>query len=254
MTCACAVPVRHVEHCMGTVFTIDVRSPGVPHRAVEEVVAWLHHVDAVFSTYRADSEVSRLGRGELALDSCSSDVRTVLARCAELAAETGGYFSARAGGGLDPSGYVKGWAIERASDLLRAAGSTNHSVNGGGDVQCVGWAAPGRPWRIGVAHPLDRTALAGVVEGAPGADLAIATSGTAERGDHVLDPHTGQPPRGLASVTVVGTRLAAVDAYATAAFAMGTSAVDWLSGRPDLRSQVVHADGRAWSSPGFAAA
>lgn len=234
---------------MGTVFTLDVRAPGVPARAVDGAVAWLHRVDAVFSTYRPDSEVSRLGRGELALDSCSADVRAVLARCAELSAETGGFFSARPGGTLDPSGYVKGWAIERASELLRAAGSTNHCVNGGGDVQCVGEAAPGRPWRIGITHPARPGDLAGIVAGAAGADLAVATSGTAERGAHVLDPHTGRPPEGLLSVTVIGTRLADVDAYATAAFAMGTGALAWLAGRPDLRAQVVLADGTTRAVP-----
>lgn len=252
MTAPTAAPVRHVEHVMGTVFTLDVREPGVPAAAVAEVVTWLHAVDATFSTYRADSEVSRLGRAELALDSCSDDVRAVLARCAQLSDETGGYFSARPGGGLDPSGYVKGWAIERASDLLRAAGSRNHSVNGGGDVQCIGSPEPGRPWRIGIAHPLRPGALSAVVAGAPGQDLAVATSGTAERGAHVLDPHTGRPPQGLASVTVVGRRAADVDAYATAAFAMGLGALVWLAGRTDLHSRVVLADGRSWSSPGFA--
>lgn len=228
MATATAVPQRHVEHCMGTVFSIDVRPPGVAAEAVREVVEWLHGVDAAFSTYRADSEISRLQRGELTLAACAPEVRDVLARCDELSDETDGFFDARYAGALDPSGYVKGWAIERAGDLLEAAGSVNHCINGGGDVQCLGNAAPGRPWRVGVTDPLRPGRLLGT---ATGNRLAVATSGTAERGTHLVDPHSGHRPTTFASITVIGTRLADVDAYATAAFAMGERAADWLRAR-----------------------
>ncbi len=95
------------------------------------------------------------------------------------------------GGTLDPSGYVKGWAIQTASDILLAGGSTNHSVNGGGDVQCVGDSAPGQPWRNGVTHPQRPGDLVA------GSGIAVATSGTSERGHHVLNPHTQRAPLGL---------------------------------------------------------
>ena len=244
-----AVMRRHVEPCMGTVFSFALRGPGADDSAVREVCDWLHWVDEVFSTYSDGSQISRLGRGELATADCAPEVGWILARCAELEQETDGYFSATASGSLDPSGLVKGWAIERASDMLTERGSANHSVNGGGDVQCAGDAADGRPWSIGVTDPFRRDQLVAVVSGT---DLAIATSGVAERGEHIVDPHTGLPPGGLASVTVVGTRLAVVDAYATAAFAMGESCVDWLSGL-EVRSFVVRSDGTTWASPGFSA-
>lgn len=230
---------------MGTVFTFDVRAPGVPEAVLDDAVRLLHEIDATFSTYRADSEISRLARGELTPTECSADVREVLDRCAELTADTDGYFSAYAAGSLDPSGYVKGWAIEQASDLLVAAGSENHCVNGGGDMQCVGGAGAGRPWRMGVAHPLRVHELVATVVGC---DLAIATSGIAERGAHVLDPHTATPPRGLASVTVVGARIGLVDAYATAAFAMGERARGWLEALPGHYGFGVDSDGTAWST------
>jgi thiamine biosynthesis lipoprotein len=230
---------------MGTVFSIDVRAPGVHPEAVREVVRWLHWVDATFSTYRADSEISRLRQGTLTLGDCAPEVGEVLRRCAELAEETDGYFDCRYAGVLDPTGYVKGWAIERASDLLAAAGSVNHCVNGGGDVQCVGAAAPGRPWRIGIADPLHPGRLLGSVEGER---LAVATSGTAERGRHIVDPHGGRAVDRYASVTVSGTHLAEVDAYATAAFAMGERAAGWLRGRA-LSALLVDADGTTSSTP-----
>lgn len=240
------VPQRRVEPCMGTVFSIDVRRPGVDGSALDAAISWLHWVDNTFSTYRPSSEVSRLARGELSRVDCSPEVRNVLDRCQEMTEETSGYFSVHATGSFDPSGYVKGWAVETVSEMLRAAGSANHCVNGGGDIQCAGEARPGQPWRIGIADPHDRQNLVGA---AVGTDLAVATSGTAERGDHISNPFARGRRTGLASVTLVGRRLARIDAYATAAFAMGEAAPDWIASRPDVSGLVVFADGRTWVTP-----
>jgi thiamine biosynthesis lipoprotein len=213
---------------MGTVFSFDVRSPGIEGSALDGVVAWLHVMDQVFSTYRSDSDISRLRRDEITVPECAPEVAEALARCAELRDETDGYFDCGAGLDLDPSGYVKGWAIEQASVRLRAAGSVNHCIVGGGDVQCAGRAEADRPWGVAIADPLHRGEVIATVSGV---DLAVATSGTAERGAHIVDPHTGTHPDALASLTVVGRRLADIDAYATAAFAMGARAADWLAAR-----------------------
>ncbi|MER7505199.1 FAD:protein FMN transferase [Nonomuraea pusilla] len=242
--------MRHAEHVMGTVFSFDIRDgePEEAARALGEAVAWLHRVDAVFSTYRPDSPVSRLGRGEIGLAACPPEVAEVLALCEEAERATGGYFTARPGGALDPSGLVKGWAIERASALLDAAGLRRHSVNGGGDVQLGDRPAPGRPWRVGIAHPLRPGAVATVVAGG---GLAVATSGVAERGAHIVDPHTGAPAAALASLTLVGSRLTAVDAYATAAFAMGGAARDWVEAADGLEAFAMTPTGETWQTTGF---
>jgi len=233
----------HVEHTMGTVFSVDVRDPGSWAPAIAEVVAWLHRVDGVFSTYRAGTDISRIRRGELAVADADPLVSEVLGRCAGLAGETGGWFTAHwRGGGPDPTGLVKGWAAERASDLLRGHGSRNHAVNGGGDVQTAGESAPGRPWRIGIVDPFDRTRVLSVVTGR---DVAVATSGGAERGPHIVDPRTGAPAAGLASVTMIGPSLTRADAYATAAFAMGPQARPWADQRPGYQAVIVTLDGRA---------
>ena len=241
-------PLVHVEHVMGTVVSFDVRlaeeSERAPMRAaVADAVSWLHRVDDVFSTYRHDSQVSRLDRGELRLADCDGDVAEVLELCAQVGRESGGYFSATFGGKLDPTGLVKGWAVQRASERLSSAGSAHHIVNGGGDIQAVGGSAPGVPWQIGIAHPLERGALASVVQLTDG---AVATSGTAERGTHVLDPFTGQPAVALASVTVVGRDLIRSDAYATAAIAMGDGARGWLESCAGYEGFAVAADGLGW--------
>ncbi len=241
--------IRLVEHAMGTVFSFDVRSEDdAAAEAVAEAVAWLHRVDEIFSTYRPQSSVSRLGRGETCLTECPPEVAGVLELCDEVGRASHGYFTAYPGGRLDPSALVKGWAIERASFILRRAGATNHCVNGGGDIQLAGLAAPGRPWRVGIAHPLRRGELATVVTGS---DLAVATSGTAERGAHIVDPHTGRPATDLVSITLVGENLTMTDAYATAAFAMGDAAREWVEQFDGLEAFAVTASGATWRTARF---
>jgi thiamine biosynthesis lipoprotein len=226
-----------VRHIMGMPIEIDVRDAAVD---VEPAFAWLRRADELFSTYRADSEISRLDRGELLLSECAPEVDEVLTRCLALRRETGGYFDVRAGGTLDPSGLVKGWAVAGAADRL---GARRLFINAGGDV-----ATRGGPWRIGIRHPVERAQLAAVLEVS---DLAVATSGEYERGRHVLDPHTGRPPEGLLSVTIVGPDLATADAYATAAFAMGADGPAWAATLDGYEALCITSDHRVLSTPGL---
>ncbi|MEV7856390.1 FAD:protein FMN transferase [Streptomyces sp. NPDC088183] len=246
-----ATGLRHVEHVMGTVFSFDIRDKPTPaiHRALAAAVRQLHRVDAVFSTYRPDSHISRLDHGEIHLAECPPEVREVMSLCAQAAHVTGGWFSVVPAGTLDPSGLVKGWATEAASQLLYEAGARHTCVNGGGDLQLRGQAAPGTPWRIGIAHPLRPGELATVVTA--GHDLAVATSGTAERGAHILNPHTGTPATTFASLTLIGPRLTPTDTYATAAFARGDGARKWLETLDGYEALAVLPDGQEWRTPGF---
>ena len=233
---------------MGTVVSFDV--PDWAGQVVDGAVRWLHWVDTTFSPYLQDSDVSRFGRGSVPLSECAPELAEVLAACADVSARSGGYFTVRPGGRFDPSGYVKGWAIERAAAMLTAAGSAEHSVNGGGDIQCVGDRGVGQPWRVGIADPLRPGALALVVVGQ---DFAVATSGVAERGPHIVDPHTGQPATGLVSITVVGATLAVTDAYATAAFAMGPAARDWVESLDGYEAFAITPGGLTWQTSGLGA-
>jgi len=234
---------------MGTVFTIDVRAPVAAASAaasvVDEVAAWLHHVDATFSTYRPDSVVSELAAGRVKPADCPAEVTDVLAACERYRATTDGYFDCRYAGRFDPSGYVKGWAIEQASKLLEQRGAVNHCVNGGGDVQCAGNPEPGQQWTVGIVDPHDRSRVLATVSGER---LAVATSGPAERGGHIVDPHSGDRPTAWSSITVVGTRLAEVDVFATAAVAMGPLAAGWLR-KHGLRALLVRPDGSVIITP-----
>lgn len=245
-----------VQQVMGTAVSIDVRDGLAPREldaALNAAFAWLAWVDDTFSTYRPASQISRLGRGEVALADCDPRVGEVLALCEELRVATEGFFDVRAapGGALDPSGLVKGWSVQLASDLLAARGSLNHCINAGGDVVVRGGpGVAGSRWHVGIVHPLQPQSITTVVAVS---DAAVATSGTYERGSHVFDPHTHQPASGLASVTVVGPSLTLADAYATAALAMGPDATVWLSGLEGYESYVVDAGGFAWWSSGFRA-
>jgi thiamine biosynthesis lipoprotein len=236
---------------MGTVFSFDVRAAEEDpvHAALTSAVRWLHRVDEVFSTHRPESQISRLARGELALPQCDPDVREVLRLCENAERRSGGSFSAHYAGRLDPTGLVKGWAVERAARLITEAGADAVCINGGGDIQLHGEPTPGRPWRVGVSHPLRPGTLATVVEGG---NLAVATSGPAERGCHILNPRTGAPPTsGLASVTVVCPGLTDADAWATAAFVKGPAARDWLEELPEAEAFAITTDSRTWSTSGW---
>jgi thiamine biosynthesis lipoprotein len=242
--------VRRVEFVMGMPIVVDLRDEPVDEQALDQLFDWLRLVDATFSTYKEDSEISRLNRGELALADANSDVREVLARCDELLEETGGYFDARFdGGSVDPSGLVKGWSVDRAAAILNDAGLRNYAINAGGDIRLRGGALPDTAWRVGIQHPGVREGVAAIVEGD---DLAVATSGEYARGQHVLDPHTGRPPSGVLSVTITGPDLATADAYATAAFAMGADrAPPWTARLRGYEAMTILADERVLSTPGF---
>ncbi|MFF8194309.1 FAD:protein FMN transferase [Streptomyces bobili] len=249
--------VRHAEEVMGTVFSFDVRGgqPRAVRAALDEAVAGLHRVNEVFSTYREDSQVSRLVRGELTVEECDPEVAEVLALGAEAERASEGWFSMRyQGGRLDPTGIVKGWAAERAARVIAAAGVNGVSVNGGGDVQLLGVPGPDRPWRVGVSDPLRPGGLAAVVSAAGADELAVATSGTIERGAHIVDPRTGRPAvTDLVAVTVVAPRLTWADCWATAAFAMGSrDGLRWLESLPDVEALLITAGDEVRCTGGLA--
>ncbi len=234
---------------MGLPIVVDVRDE-VDERVLDELFAWFDEVDRTFSTYKPDSEISRLNRGELLVRECSTDVREVLDRCDELSAETGGYFSHRyrAFDQVDPSGLVKGWSVDRGAELLDDAGLQNYSINAGGDILFRGAGLPEPDWAVGIEHPLHRDRVAAVAR--VGA-LAVATSGAYIRGDHVVDPHTGEAPSGVLSVTIVGPELGTADAYATAAFAMGEQGPHWTRTLAPYEALTILPDETTLVTPGF---
>ena len=241
----------------------DVCDPDLGFETLGRVLDWLHWVDRAFSTYRADSEVSRLNHGQLAREQLHADVRGVLEECERLRRETDGYFDIAAPyrarsapsagdggpGSVDPSGLVKGWAVAGAAQRLCDAGARNFSVNAGGDALLCGHPDGDDRWRVGVQHPRSARDIA-MTLGLR--DMAIATSGAYVRGDHIHDPIGGRAPSGLLSVTIVGPDVARADAYATAAFAMGPArAARFCLGLDGYDGVLIREDDTVITTPGI---
>jgi thiamine biosynthesis lipoprotein len=250
--------VRRVEELWGTAIGVEVVDDVEPE-VVDALYRWFERVDELFSTWRDDSEISRIGRGELPSRDASPEVGTVLALCDDVCRLSGGAFDitfgARAGleprpglGPLDPSGLVKGWAVERAATMLLDAGARSFCINAGGDVAVRGRPSSDDPWRIGIQHPWERDKLAAVVRLVDG---AVATSGCYERGNHVVDARTGRPASDWRSITVLAADLATADAMATAALAMGETGPAWAASRHGCEVAAIGAHDRLWTTAGL---
>jgi thiamine biosynthesis lipoprotein len=247
---------RYVEHVMGMPISLALRGRHTDDAAARDawaqVMTDLRWVDVVFSTYREDSYVSRLRRGEVGLDDCPVEVAEVLELAAIAEHDSGGAFSVWLPGPdgspvLDPSGVVKGWAAELASSALRLLDDTDFCLSAGGDIVCRTVDETRAPWRIGIEHPHDTGRLVAVV---PVRSGGVATSGTAHRGQHLVDARTGEVPHGVAQVTVVAASLTSADIDATAAYALGSAAADWLEHRPGRTGLVVWSDGSTTTTSG----
>ncbi|HEX2809256.1 MAG TPA: FAD:protein FMN transferase [Kineosporiaceae bacterium] len=247
-----------VEQVMGMPVSIHVRGPLArdgAEQAVARAIADLHRTDDIFSTYRFDSQISRLRRGELPLASCDSWVLEVARLCDHARSITDGWFEAHLPGpdgvrAFDPTGLVKGWSIARACERL-SGDLPEHDVlvNAGGDiaVRCRRTDTP--DWQLGIENPADRTQVLATVGLRTG---GMATSGTAARGAHIVDPATGRPATDLLSVTVIGPDLLWADVQATAAFAMGPACVQHLAALADHLGFVVFLDGTTTTVTGKA--
>lgn len=228
--------------------SISVVDPQAGLVEAEVVFAYLRHIDRVFSTYQRDSETERINRGELFERDSSEEMRTVIALCEQTRVETNGYFNAWYGGRFDPSGIVKGYAIQGAAELLRQRGFKDFFVEAGGDIQTSGRNHRGEKWRVGIRDPFNLTGLVNVVclsgEG-------IATSGSYERGLHIYDPVHGRPANEIASLSVIASNVYDADRFATAAFAMGERGILFLEAIPGLEGYMITWDHLAVCTTGF---
>lgn len=219
--------LRRVEEVMGIPVSVDARQvePDLAEAALDDAFAVLRAADLRFSTYRPDSELSRLDRGELTDDELSDDMHEVLAIAARAREGSGGVFDVRTPEGrLDTNGVVKGWAAQRAADVLVAAGLRDFCLNAGGDIVARGGPEPGEPWQVAVRDPGDPQKVLAVLTVRDG---AVATSGTYERGAHVWDGRTGSRDVPFVAATVVAADLTVADVLATTVLAMGEDGPQW---------------------------
>ena len=244
--------LHHDEPVMGTVVTFDLYDDHPPSKELQvllrEAIDVLHEADEVFSTYRNDSPISQLRRGEVTLGQCPTQVRQVLELCEVARNVTDGWFDPWSlPGGVDPTGYVKGWAAQRSLDVLRRSPIRGALVNAAGDTASFGGPQRDAPYRIGIVDPMAPRRLACVVE-SPG---AVATSGVYERGWHLIDPHTGRPTSRAASATVTGTDLGLADALATALAVAGVQALPLIERLDEFEALVIDYEGNYHTTTRF---
>jgi len=243
--------VRHAEEVMGTVISIDVPDH-TNLDLIKNACDWFHHVERLFSVFEETSEISRIGRGEMSVDSSDPTVRYVLTKCDELWVQTEGAFRHRnrtPDRPIDPSGYVKGWSVERALLDLQLAGVERACIGAGGDI--AGYVGEGdSPWKVGIRNPEDPDGVAAILKLTNG---GVATSGEYERGPHIQSsaPKTDQgtiAEAPLTSISVVGPDLGTCDALATAIWAdgapAGESTPNWMVNFADYDTLACTADGR----------
>jgi thiamine biosynthesis lipoprotein len=247
-----------VRQIMGLPISIHVRGHDIDADAVENataaVFADLRRVDEVLSPYRDTSDLSRWERRELTLADADPMLAEAVRLCEQAREDTEGWFDPRRlpdprGGQprYDPSGLVKGWAAERASRHLAALHGYGWCLNAGGDV-LVHAPEHQPPWRVGIEHPTDPARIMRVLELRTG---AVATSGSAHRGHHIVDPHTGRPATANRAVTVTGPALLWADVYATAAAARGAAGLPWLNGLDGYEALIVTTSGLLYTTTGW---
>jgi len=240
--------VYYLEEVMGTVVVFDLHvETSLDRETLDSLVdtarATLHDADDLFSTWKCESPVSRLRRGDATLDDMPEDVLEVLSLCASARDMSHGWFNPWAmPGGVDPTGYVKGWAAQRALRAFDHEGVVGAMVNAAGDIATRGSPGVDVPFRIGVTDPRAHGRLACVVD----VRAAIATSGTYERGQHLVDPFSGRPGARASSASVVGPDLGVADALATGLAVAGRDFLELLEGVGDYEGLAFESDG-SWS-------
>jgi FAD:protein FMN transferase len=242
--------MREIQDIMGMPVTIEVTDASVSQASMGTAFEYFRYVDTTFSTYKKDSEISRINRGELQPARYSEDMRSIFELAEETKRITNGYFDVRRpDGSIDPSGIVKGWAINNVAELLQSLGHQSVYVEAGGDIQTSGKNAQGDEWSIGIRDPFDRDQIIKVVY--PRGN-GIATSGTAIRGDHIYDPHRGHPVEtSIASLTVIGPNVYEADRFATAAFAMGERGINFIENLGGFEGYAIDTNGIATMTSGF---
>ena len=224
----------------GTILFIDVASTKVEidqlNAGLLEVTDYVKMIDRDFSTYKPDSQVSQIRRGELKIEDATEQMQEVWQLCLVAKNLTDGSFDPWCvKGGYDPSGYVKGWAADRCIEILKRHGAENIQINAAGDLSLAGGFEDGKPWSIGIRSPENRFEVLKVFEIFEG---AITTSGTYEIGAHIKDPHTGLIAIGARSATVIGPDGGLADALATALIVTGRDGAV-LFNKPELSKYKV---------------
>lgn len=242
--------MKQLRWLMGMPITVEIVDTSATAGAFDDVYAYFNYVDQTFSPFKETSEVSRINRGELAIADACDDMRIVLELAELTKRETNGYFDVWHNGEFNPSGIVKGWAIDEAASQLYLRGFQNFYVDAGGDVQVYGTNAQDEPWKVGICNPFD---LNQIVKTVTLSDRGIATSGSYMRGAHIYNPHQADDPLDeVVSLTVIGPDVCEADRIATAAFAMGRAGIYFVEQLAGFEGYMIDRAGQATMTTDFA--
>ncbi len=252
---------EHIELAMGTGFSFHGRSSlsdSDTSIVLNQACAILHEADRIFSLYKPESPLSRLARGETSVAACPPVVDEIWNACEQWEKTTDGWFSAfTSEHTFDPSGLVKTWAAERAAEYVLEQGITDFTLNAGGDIMISDGVTEAIDWRMGISKPISIAApeagVLTVVDLHRTTFRAMATSGSAERGNHIWNPKAVglAPNQDFVQVSVIARDLVTADVWATAAFAEGERAIAHLNRIDDLEALFVYADGNLAATDGF---
>jgi thiamine biosynthesis lipoprotein len=261
--------MKRTELIMGMPITVEIvdkaKSEKQKVNGVEEIIDYFRGVDERFSTYKETSEISLINAGKIALEQYSETVKEIFRLAEQTKKETDGYFDIQRNGTIDPSGIVKGWAIQQAADLLKQRGFTNFYIDAGGDIQVSGRNKEGKQWTVGIRNPFNKQEI---VKALRIEEEGVATSGTYIRGEHIYNPRKKIPDLSLVkqagslrppvrddnrvvSLTVIGPNVYEADRFATAAFAMGEKGIQFIESRDGLEGYMIDKNGIATMTTGL---
>lgn len=241
--------MKRTRLLMGMPISVEIVDQTVKESDIAGIFDYFASVDRMFSTYRKDSEITRLNSGEITKKQLSTDVRQILQLADDTRRETNGYFNIANNGMIDPSGIVKGWAIYNAACLLKEHGFYNYYIDAGGDIQVSGKNESGNRWTIGIRNPFNQKEIVKVVWLE---NKGIATSGQYIRGNHIYNPHKpDESILGITSMTIIGPTVYDADRFATAAFAMGDKGIQFIEKLPGYDGYMIDEKGIATMTSRF---
>lgn len=233
---------------MGMPVTIAVCDRGVTQEDILEVFSYFRHIDNKFSTYKKNSEISQVNRGEIGKEQYSNEMKKILRLCEETKKQTDGYFDINKGGILDPSGIVKGYAILEGAKILKNKGFKNFYVEIAGDIQTYGRNSKNQKWSVGIQNPFSPKEIVKVVKIE---NRGIATSGNYVRGNHIYNPKNNKTVNEIVSLSVIGPDVFEADRFATAAFSMGERGIEFIENMKGFEGYQIRKDKKAVFTSGF---
>jgi len=240
--------MKQTKLIMGMPITLEVVDEHVTGADFRDIFAFFRKVDQKFSPYKKSSEVSKINRKEITVDKYSPEMVEILRLSGEIKKKTHGYFDVYHNGYLDPSGIVKGWAIQKAAEIVRLRGFRNFFIDAGGDIQVDGMKN-GKKWRVGIKNPFNTDEVIKIVHLS---NEAIATSGTYIRGDHIYNPlKKNKQMVEIVSLSVLSKTILEADLLATAAFAMGRKGIEFINSYRGADGYMIDNKGIATYTQGF---